>query len=161
MSDPDVYTSPDDPVFAAAFRHLLEENGLNQKEFCELTRADPSAERRIAPSTASTWVTGKGQPSNQAVWLVAGVLGVKRSELWHLGETLWELRQNRGQEERRRRAAPAGSPPGRLPRIFRRRSAGALRWRSRHRPGRPPEPAGNGLGAPDIRRPGPARTSIW
>lgn len=104
MADTDIYNSPDDPVFAAAFRHLLEENSLNQKEFCELTRPEPDADRRIAPSTASTWVTGKGQPSNQAAWLTARILGVKRSELWHLGETLWELREARGREERRRRA---------------------------------------------------------
>ena len=57
-----------------------------------------------ATSTASTWVTGKGQPSNQAVWLVSQVFGVKRSELWHLGETLWDIRQARNREERLRRA---------------------------------------------------------
>ena len=104
MPGPDIYTSPDDPIFAAAFRHLLEEKGLNQKEFCELTRPAPGADRRIAPSTASTWVTGKGQPSNQAAWLVAQVLGVERSQLWHLGETLWKLRETSSRKELRRRA---------------------------------------------------------
>ena len=104
MPGPEIYSSPDDPVFAAAFRQLLEERGMNQKEFCELTRAEPDGPRRIAPSTASTWVTGKGQPSNQAAWLTTRILGVTRSEFWQLGETLWELRESEAREERRRRA---------------------------------------------------------
>ena len=104
MTGPDIYNSPDDPIFAAAFRQLLEERNLHQKAFCELTRAAPGGDRRIAPSTASTWVTGKGQPSNQAVWLTAEILGVKRSELWQLGETLWYTREIQNREERLRRA---------------------------------------------------------
>ncbi len=104
MPGPDIYNSPDDPIFAAAFRQLLEERSLNQKAFCELTRAEPGGDRRIAPSTASTWVTGKGQPSNQAIWLTAELLGVKRSELWQLGETLWDMRETQARKEHLRRA---------------------------------------------------------
>ncbi len=104
MPGPDIYNSPDDPIFAAAFRQLLEERNLNQKAFCELTCTEPGGDRRIAPSTASTWVTGKGQPSNQAVWLTAELLGVKRSVLWQLGETLWDMRETQTREECLRRA---------------------------------------------------------
>ncbi len=104
MPGPDIYNSPDDPIFAAAFRQLLEERSLKQKAFCDLTRAEPGGDRRIAPSTASTWVTGKGQPSNQAVWLTTEILDVKRSEFWELGETLWHMRETKTREERLRRA---------------------------------------------------------
>lgn len=104
MPGPDIFNSPYDPIFAAAFRQLLEDRNLHQKAFCERSRAAPGDDRRIAPSTASTWVTGKGQPSNQAVWLTAEILGVKRSELWQLGETLWDIRETQTREERLRRA---------------------------------------------------------
>lgn len=92
-------SSPFDPEFTAALRHLIEERGWTITEFCDRTRLAPDAERRINPPSVSDWMK-RSSPSNRALLIVCETLGVRRSHFFEVGERLVRVKRELAQSER-------------------------------------------------------------
>jgi len=81
---------------------LLHERGWTQKELCDRSKA-PDGTPRIQPTTVSEWLRKRAHPSSKAVWVVCEALEIPRSQLYAIGEQLWEIALTRQAEDRRRR----------------------------------------------------------